>query len=117
MLELFSAINLLAWVQVLFSTPTLFEREGYRSFDSMPQGIWASIFVAIAILQLLGVFLHWSHTDELRFFGFAFAAGAWSAVALSFLVRDVSSTAEMNYVLLALGCMISGAFLGWKSHY
>ena len=114
LIELFSALNLLAWVKVLYSTPLLFERDTYRTFSGLDQTTWMLIFGLISVWQLAGVFLRWSHGHEVRFLGLALASGAWMSVALSFYVSSISTTAHLNYLLLALACMISGAFVGWR---
>ena len=114
LIELFSALNLLAWAKVLHETPLLFARDSYRTFDSVGQPAWLFIFFVVAVVQLAGVLMYWRHVHEVRFLGFALASGAWSAVAMSFIISGVSTTAELNYSLLAIACMISGAFVGWK---
>ena len=57
----------------------------------------------------------WRYAHEVRLVGFALASGVWASVTISFIYSGVSTTAELNYSLLALGCMISGAFVGWKA--
>lgn len=114
LIELFSALNLMAWVILLYETPMLFERDSYRAFDALSQTTWMVAFALISMCQLSGIFLRWSHAHELRFAGLAMASGAWATVAVSFIVSNVSTTAEANYILLATACMISGAFVGWR---
>lgn len=43
------------------------------------------------------------------------AAGAWTVIAWNFWEAGISTTANLNYTLLAGACAISGAFLAWKS--
>lgn len=114
--ELFSAFNLLAWAKVLLVEPKLFERDSYTTFASMSQTGWMLVFCLIALIQLAGTTTKWRHVHEVRFIGFALASGAWTSVSISFLYSSVSTTAELNYLLLAFGCMISGAFIGWKKN-
>uniref|UniRef100_UPI004048C4CE hypothetical protein n=1 Tax=Yoonia sp. TaxID=2212373 RepID=UPI004048C4CE len=115
--ELFSALNLLAWSKVLITDPLVLARDSYQTFQSLPATVWAAIFSAAALLQMTGIFLRHAHTNEVRFIGMALAAGCWAAITVNFVASDVSTTAPANYALLTLMTAISGGFLGWKTSF
>jgi len=115
LLELFSALNLLAWCKVLLTTPELLEVGAYRGFSGTEAIVWAYAFGAIGLAQLGAMLVRRFYPLELRFVALAFAAGAWTIIAWNFRVGDTITTANLNYSLLAGACAISGAFLAWKT--
>jgi hypothetical protein len=115
LIELFSALNLLAWARLLVSEPGLLARDSYAGFASLGGPVWATILAVIAISQIAPMVRSFRQSANLRFVAMAGASGAWLVIASNFLLSGVSTTAEANYLLLALICMASGAYLGWKS--
>lgn len=113
--ELFSALNLLAWAELFAQTPGILQRDSYQGFGSLPAHVWVYGFAGIAMAQLASTVLRHRFAIELRFGAMAFAAGAWTVVAVNFWISGVSTTANFNYSLLVCACAISGAFLAWKS--
>ena len=113
--ELFSALNLLAWAKVLIVQPGLLNTEVYRSFSVIEATVWAYCFGVIALAQIAATLIKCWYPVELRFVAMALCSGAWTTVAWNFWQSSISTTANLNYTLLALGCAISGAFLGWKT--
>lgn len=115
LLELYSALNLLAWAQLMLAIPDAFHSGAYSGFDSMSPGQWAALFSAVAGIQVFATLRmsYWFY--ELRLLGMALAAGAWTVVAVNFWRAEFATTANWNYTLLALACAISGGFLGWKN--
>lgn len=115
LLEVFSALNLLAWAEVLLTAPELLRDGAYRGFSNVEAVVWAYCFGAIALGQIGAMIIRRWHPLEFRFGAMAFAAGAWSVIAWNFWETGISTTANLNYTLLAGACAISGAFLAWKS--
>lgn len=117
LLELFSAVNLIAWAGLMLARPGLVQRDSYRSFEALDARVWAVVFLGIAIVQLIGLFERLSHTANVRFLGMSLASGAWAVIAANFLNSGVSTTAITNYGMLAVLCALAGVFLGWKSKH
>ncbi|MGR3484051.1 MAG: hypothetical protein ACU0BF_01790 [Paracoccaceae bacterium] len=116
LVELFSGLNLLAWAKVMLTDPAILARNPtYAAFLALSPQVWAAIFVAVATLQLTGAASRHRWTGEHRFVAMGCAAGAWSAITAAFVQGGVSTTATLNYGLLALICIVSGVALGWKS--
>lgn len=115
LLEVFSALNLLAWAEVLLTAPELLRDGAYRGFSNVEAVVWAYCFGAIALGQIVAMIIRRWHPLEFRFAAMAFAAGAWTVIAWNFWETGISTTANLNYTLLAGACAISGAFLAWKS--
>lgn len=115
LLEVFSALNLLAWAEVLLTAPELLRDGAYRGFSNVEAVVWAYCFGAIALGQIAAMTIRRWHPLEFRFAAMAFAAGAWTVIAWNFWETGISTTANLNYTLLAGACAISGAFLAWKS--
>lgn len=117
LLELFSALNLIAWAELLLGSPEIFAggSGAYRAFAGASAIYYGYGFGAVALLQLLSTFMVTRFAYEVRLIAMSFAAGAWSVVAVNFWTSGVSTTANLNYTLLALACAASGAFLGWKN--
>ncbi|KPU84427.1 hypothetical protein JI58_03915 [Marinosulfonomonas sp. PRT-SC04] len=115
LLELFSALNLIAWAKVLFGQPDLFQNPAYQGFHNLDALVWAYLFGATALLQIGAMLIRCWYSLEIRFVAMAFAAGAWAVIALNFWQSALSTTAELNYAILAVACGLSGAFLGWKT--
>lgn len=116
-LEVLSAVNLLSWAGVFLANPELLARDSYRSFEALDARVWAAIFAATAVAQFIGMIGKFLHAANMRFVGMALASGAWTVVAANFVNSGVSTTANTNYVLLAVLCAMAGAFLGWKSKH
>lgn len=115
LIELFSALNLLAWARLLWSSPSVLSRDTYAAFLSLGIGTWISLLVTIAVCQIVPMVWRFRHAANLRFLAMSAASGAWLVIASNFISSDVSTTAEANYLLLSLICMASGAWLGWTS--
>lgn len=113
--ELFSAFNLLAWSVILLIQPGILNTAVYQSFSELEATVWAYCFGLIALAQIMATLIKCWHPVELRFVAMSFSSGAWTVVAWNFWQSSISTTANLNYTLLALGCAISGAFLGWKT--
>ncbi len=115
LIELFSALNLMGWAWLLAFEPSLLARDSYAGFASLGGPAWAALLASIAISQFAPMIRRFRHAANLRFMAMAAAAGAWLVIASNFLLSGVSTTAEANYLLLSLICMVSGAYLGWTS--
>lgn len=115
LVELYSALNLLAWSRVLVQRPDLLLRDSYAGFTGLGALPWAGILAVIALAQIIPFLRVFRHGTNLRFAAMAAASGAWMVVAVNFISSGVSTTAEASYLLLSLICMASGAYLGWTS--
>lgn len=115
LLELYSALNLLAWAHMMFAVPAAFTGGAYSGFDSLLPFQWALIFTAIAFAQIFATVRLGFWFYEMRLLTMALASGAWTVVAVNFWRADFATTANWNYTLLALACAISGGFIGWKN--
>lgn len=114
-LEIYSALNLLAWAAVLGGDPAFFGHAAYAGFDALAADVWARVFGAAAIVQIAAMLIRWSMQAEARFVAMAFAAGAWSVIAHNFWQAGAATTADMTYGLLAVICAISGVWLAWQT--
>ncbi len=113
--EIFSMLNLFAWAKVLLVQPDLLQHGAYRGFDAVSAILWAYFFGSVATLHLIAMLNHRRHRMELRFVAMALAAGSWTVIAWNFWAASLSTTANLNYTILALACAVSGAYLAWKS--
>lgn len=111
--EVFSAVNLLAWAVLLWKHPAIFARPDYAGFDIAPPSVWSAVAWIAGLLQLAAMLLRHAHIARLRFPAMALAAGAWTVIACHFWSGPLS-TASVNYTLIAVGCAVSGVYLGWK---
>lgn len=111
--EVFSAVNLLAWAALLWEHPTILTRPGYAAFDTAPPSVWALVALLAGGLQAAAMVLRHAHVARLRFPAMALAAGVWTVIAVHFWSGPLS-TASVNYTLIAVGCAVSGVYLGWK---
>lgn len=111
--EVFSAVNLLAWAVLLWEYPAILTRPGYAGLDTAPPSIWAVVTWIAGLLQLAAMVLRHAHIARLRFPAMAVAAGVWTVIAIHFWSGPLS-TASVNYTLIAVGCALSGIYLGWK---
>jgi hypothetical protein len=115
LIEIVSACNLAAWAWAVWYSPSLLQRDSYIAFQSMPHVGWIVIFGVVAALQWFSMLSRHPHRREFRFVAMALAAGCWTAIAANFITNGLSTTANMNYLLLALATAIAGGFLGWKT--
>ncbi|WP_224825610.1 hypothetical protein [Cognatishimia sp. MH4019] len=115
LVELFSALNLLAWSNFFATTPDILARDSYAGFGGEEPIFWACCFGIIGAAQVVAMVIRWRHAIEVRFCAFAFAAGAWTVIAWNFWSTGVLTTANLNYSLLAGACAISGSWLAWKT--
>lgn len=115
LIELFSALNLLSWAQLLARQPELLMRDSYSGFSHFGALTWAALVALIAGAQIIPVLFRLRHGQTMRFLAMCCAAGVWLVIALSFMSAEVSTTATANYQLLSLICMASGVYLGWNS--
>lgn len=113
--EVFSALNLLAWSWALWLYPGILARPSYEAFQAAPSGLWACIALFSGMLQVLAMILRHRHVARLRFPAMAIAAGVWTVIAMHFWAGPFS-TSTINYTLIAIGCAVSGVFLGWKPY-
>ncbi|KPN64270.1 hypothetical protein SAMN04488527_101273 [Aliiroseovarius crassostreae] len=113
--EIFSMLNLFAWAKVLLLQPELLHNEAYRGFDAVAAVLWAYFFGGVAMLQIIAMLNRRRYRMELRFVAMALAAGSWSVIAWNFWATSLSTTANLNYTILALACAVSGSYLAWKS--
>ncbi len=111
--EVFSALNLLAWSWALWWHPAMLSRPSYEGFQAAPSTVWACISFFAGALQLAAMVLRHRHIARMRFPAMAIAAGVWTVIAFHFW-SGPPSTATINYTLIAIGCAVSGVFLGWK---
>lgn len=111
--EVFSALNLLAWSFALWRYPEILARTSYQAFHSAPSPVWAVIAFLAGGLQVVAMALRHRRIVRLRFPAMAIAAGVWTVIAIHFWSGPYS-TATINYTLIAIGCAVSGVFLGWK---
>ena len=81
LLEVFSALNLLAWFEVLLTAPELLHDGAYRGFSNVEAVVWAYCFGTIALGQIVAMIVWRWHPLDLRFAAMAFAAGAWTVIA------------------------------------
>lgn len=112
MIELFSALNLLAWAAMFASQSQVLPQQ---TFQSLPASTWFTIFVCAAVLQLSGLANWYRKVGEVRFIAMSFATGCWAAITVSFLVDAMSMAVSVNYALLTIATAIAGGFLGWKT--
>lgn len=115
LLELFSALNLFAWAKFFGANPDILQRDSYRGFGGESATFWMWCFGLISLIQAASLLNDRWHALEGRFLASALAAGAWTVVAWNFWSTGISTTANLNYSLLALACAISGVWLGWKT--
>lgn len=115
LVEVFSALNLLAWAHLLWSRPELVGRDSYAAFQGLGSTVWAFLLFSIAAVQLAPIVWQFRHAANLRFVAMAAASGAWFMIAANFISTGVSTTAGANYLLLSLVCMVSGVWLAWMS--
>lgn len=111
--EAFSAVNLLAWSWALWRHPGILAGPAYQAFHSAPPPIWAVVAFTAGALQIAAMVLRHRRVVRLRFPAMAVAAGVWTVIAVHFW-SGPPSTATINYTLIAIGCAVSGVFLGWK---
>lgn len=116
LVELFSALNLAAWAWLLLWHPDVLERDTYVSFRPMGAVIWAAILAAVSLFQLIAILLSRRLRVLLRILAMSAAAGVWFVIGLGFVTSGIVTTADANYLLLSLICMLSGLYLGWTSH-
>lgn len=116
LLEIFSALNLLAWADLLNFSPEVLTLEAYRGFDGVNASVWAGLFACVGAWQIGCMIPAFGARRVHRFIGLAFAAGAWAVITLNFWKGGVATTANFNYFILALGCAVSGAWLAWTTN-
>jgi len=115
LLEIMSALNLIQWARILLTEPHLLERDNYAGFQNLGAAPWAVLLLTVSALQIVPMLMEFRHAATVRFAAMCFAGGAWLVIALNFIGSGTSTTAEYNYLLLSTLCLISGAYLGWKS--
>lgn len=85
--EWLSALSLAWCAQLFLTTHQLFTRAGYSAFLYLPPRVWGLVFGVVALVHLAGMWPGRA-AGTLRFVGMAFAAGAWSVIALNFWSSD-----------------------------
>ena len=115
LLEVFSVLNLLAWSELLLAAPTLLQGGAYKGFGHMEAAGWSYCFGGIAFVQIAAMLNRRLYPLEGRFIAMALSSGAWTVIACNFWGTEFSTTANLNYSLLAGACAISGAWLAWKT--
>ena len=115
LVEVFSALNLLAWAWAIYSQPLLLDRDSYQTFQNLSAGTWTLIFAVAGAVQIIGMIAWHRRAPELRFVAMALAVGCWATITANFMAGSISTTATANYELLTFVTAISGGFLGWKT--
>lgn len=115
LVEMVSALNLVAWAHVIHRAPELLDRTSYAMFQSLPPAAWVAIFGLAGAAQLWGMVARHRFAAEHRFLAMAQAAGCWTLIAVNFTLNTTASTAVASYALLALATALAGGFLGWKT--
>ncbi|PIE13812.1 MAG: hypothetical protein CSA70_03600 [Rhodobacterales bacterium] len=113
LLELFSALSLLAWAKVLLTGPDTLTLA--RGFGPIEATVSAYFFGAIVLLQTWTMFDRSRHRLDLRFAAMALSSGAWTVIAWELWRAGMPPTVNLNYSMLAAACAASGIWLGWKS--
>lgn len=112
-IELYSALNMIAWTHILWLHPELVEHDTYVGFRSLGASNWSMIMISIAICQIVSIGVQFRFAIGVRIASMCAACGVWFVVALNFRSSGVISTADANYLLLSLTCMATGAYIAW----
>lgn len=113
LIEVYSALNMIAWAHILWLHPDLVERDTYVGFRSLGASNWSIVMILIASCQLVAIGVQFRFAVGVRIASICAACGVWFVVALNFRSSDVISTADANYLLLSLTCMATGAYIAW----